>query len=73
MVKYRRNKLDSMDAIYFLTMSLKEQKPWFKSNSNAEIGVHVMNHIIEKYRIIFHVWVLMPDHISWLINPTYQS
>jgi putative transposase len=69
MVNYRRYKLNSTDAIYFLTMTLKERKSWFKSNSNAEIAVHAMNHVIEKYRVIFHAWVVMPDHIHWLIQP----
>jgi putative transposase len=48
---------------------MKERRPCFKSNSNSEIAVHAMNHVIERYGVIFHAWIIMPDHINWLIQP----
>jgi putative transposase len=73
MVQYRRNKLETPDAVYFLTICTDYRYPWFKCRQNAEICRCAMEYAIDRYTADVIAWVILPDHIHWLIVPDYSD
>jgi putative transposase len=69
MVNYRRLKLDSDDAVYFLTMATKWRKPWFRQESELAIVMQTMDRIKARFNLDYEAWVTLPDHIHWLVSP----
>ena len=69
MVEYRRNKPDSPDAIFFLTMVTYNRAPIFQSDDNCVLAHQVMKNIVNRFGFTFKAWVILPDHFHWLIKP----
>jgi putative transposase len=73
MVNYRRNKLDSPHAVYFLTILAKDRLRLFSSDQSLALVRQAMQTISERYSIQFKAWVIMPEHIHWLIKPVHAD
>ena len=69
MVKYRRNKPNSPDAVFFLTIVTKKRYPWFFPPDSCKLCVQAMRRMIERHNVSFPAWVILPEHIHWLIKP----
>jgi len=69
MVNYRRMKLKSTDAVYFLTMATENRKPWFHPEQNIFIVQQTMRRIKDRFDLCYEAWPILPEHIHWLISP----
>lgn len=69
MVNYRRNKLESSDAFYFLTLVTRDRGSRFRSREDfLEVG-DTMEFVRERFSVAFLAWVLLVDYLDWLICP----
>jgi putative transposase len=55
--------------MYFLTMATDNHKPWFRSLHDKSLILQVMDRIKARFDLHFDAWVIMPDHVHWLISP----
>jgi len=69
MVKYRRGKLASPDAVYFLTLVTEHRKGQFRRREDFVLLWQVMSSIAQRFDMEYPAWVLMPNHLHWLLNP----
>jgi len=69
MVGYRRNKLKSTDAVYFLTMVSRNRERIFTGKPLQDVLLTVMERLAEWKGCDYVAWVLLPDHIHWLVRP----
>ncbi len=69
MVKYRRNKPVSTDSIFFLTFNTSNRQKRFSSPVLLTIAKQEMHHVSDQFDINFRAWVILPDHLHWLIKP----
>ena len=69
MFNYRRNKLDSPDAVYFLTLAKRDRKSGFQNREDFVDIWNAMEFVRERFSIDFLAWVLLRDHLHWLICP----
>ncbi len=69
MVKYRRNKLDSPDAIYFITMVTHNRIPIFTNDRGYKLVLNTMSVMEKRFDLHFPAYVILPNHIHWLISP----
>jgi len=69
MVVYRRNKVDSINVLYFLTLATEPRRAWFAEREHYVLLWERMRRCIEGCSAAFEAWVLLPDHIHWVIRP----
>ena len=69
LVGYRRNKLKSPDAVYFLTMASRNRERFFNDKEIQDILRIVMGRLVEWKDLEYVAWVLLPEHIHWLLRP----
>jgi len=69
MVNYRRNKLETSDAVYFITMVTKGRRHLFIPDVTSDIIRETMFFMSADLDFDFLAWVILPDHIHWLIKP----
>lgn len=68
-VNYRRNKTANPDEIYFLTIVTKERFPWIEGLHAYNFLLSEMKRLARLLRFRFKAWVILPDHLHWLIIP----
>jgi len=69
MVNYRRNKLLSCDAVYFLTLVTRDRALRFQRREDFLEIWNAMEFVREQFSVEFLAWVLLKDHLHWLICP----
>jgi len=69
MVNYRRCKIDSPDALYFLTIVTRDRRCLFSNSSDRALVVRTMQKLSERFALDYDAWVLLPDHLHWLLCP----
>lgn len=69
MVGYRRNKPGNPRDIFFLTFVTKDRQPWITSFNAFKIVLSEMKRLSELLKYKNKAWVILPDHIHWLIVP----
>lgn len=69
MVKYRRNKPDTPNAIYFITIVTHNRNPIFTTDPAYNLVLHTMSVMEKRFDLHFSAYVILPDHIHWLISP----
>ena len=69
MVRFRRNKPDNLDAEFFLTIVTYNRKTWLASEPDRDFILSAMGEIRDRYNLKFLAWVILPEHIHWLLAP----
>lgn len=69
MVNYRRNKTGNPDDIFFLVFNTFKRTPWIADLGCFDLLTGLMNRAECEFGVRFHAWVILPDHIHWLIQP----
>jgi len=69
MVGYRRNKPCNPDSEFFITIVTDKRKSWFTTDVDLEIARDAMGVIRDRYGLKFIAWVILPDHLHWIIEP----
>jgi len=69
MVNYRRNKSSSPDAVYFLTIVTNNRDRLFAERDDFVLLWHEMQRIAKSSGAEFQSWVLLPNHMHWLLKP----
>jgi len=69
MVDYRRNKPDSPDTLFFLTIVTFERRKLFHLEKDFQYVKDEMIRVSKGYRVKFMAWVILSDHMHWLIKP----
>jgi putative transposase len=69
MVGYRRNKPDNPEATFFLTMTTFNRKHWFGDELGRDVLLRVMTRLAEGSDLEYEAWVILPDHVHWLLRP----
>jgi len=54
--------------IYFVTVTTQSRTPWFKELGAARLVVKEMRGLHSQGDVDSLAWVLMPDHLHWLIQ-----
>jgi REP element-mobilizing transposase RayT len=54
---------------YLVTTVTRKREPLFKDFYLARLLVNVLRHCEEQGRIYSYAWVVMPDHLHWLLAP----
>jgi len=68
MVNYRRNKPDSPDSIFFLTLVTRNRFNLFETTDICEIALQEMKRMVDRFKLKYTGWAILPDHIHWLIK-----
>ena len=69
MVGYRRNKPANPDAEFFITVVTRHRNSWFSSISSRNLIQFEMANMSNRYDLKFLAWVILPNHIHWLLAP----
>jgi putative transposase len=69
MVGYRRNKPVNPDTVFFLTICTNERKPIFTGPEDHVLLLNVMRRLRDRFNLQFNAWVILPNHLHWLIEP----
>ena len=69
MVGYRRNKPCNPDSEFFITIVTYNRQTWFATDTDREIARDAMAAIRDRYGLKFIAWVILPDHLHWIIEP----
>lgn len=54
--------------IYCITTVTRDRLPWFNDINAARLLVHELRRLHEDGDVISLAWVVMPDHLHWLIQ-----
>ncbi len=69
MVNYRRYKTGNPNDIFFIVFNTFERHPWIASTKCFDLLTRQMRRAERDFGVGFHAWVILPDHIHWLIQP----
>jgi putative transposase len=69
MVGYRRHKPRNPDSEFFLTIVTNKRKNWFTTEADLKIALDGIDVIRKRYGLKFIAWVILPEHLHWLIEP----
>lgn len=64
----RKGRVSTTGRIYFVTTVVNNRLPIFESFQLARMLVQCMKETHNKYDFTFICWVIMPDHVHWLIQ-----
>ena len=63
----RKGRCNEANRIYLLTTTTLQRQPLFKDWLVARILIHAMRNQVEAHRAESLAFVVMPDHLHWLI------
>lgn len=69
MVNYRRNKTGNPEDVFFIVFNTFERHPWIAQFDFYNQLIKQMKRAEREFHVRFHAWVILPDHIHWLIQP----
>jgi len=69
MVGYRRNKPGNPDDIFFLVIVTRNRRPWIAEFGCYDFLLAQMKRATREFGVRFEAWVILPDHVHWLIKP----
>ena len=67
MVNYRRIKTGNPHDHYFFSIVTGNRRAWFNNSKIRGFVLDVMRKVEEKSGFQFKAWVILPDHLHWLI------
>jgi putative transposase len=69
MVNYRRNKPENPKAVFFLVFNTFKRHPWIAEFDYYDTLTGQMKRAKREFGVRFPAWVILPDHMHWLIQP----
>ncbi|WP_447786595.1 REP-associated tyrosine transposase [Stenotrophomonas bentonitica] len=66
--RLQRGRVSAVGALYILTTVTHHRRPWFEVPENAHAVIEAIRHVERSGRSRTHAWVVMPDHVHWLIE-----
>ncbi|WP_102945112.1 transposase [Stenotrophomonas sp. VV52] len=66
--RLQRGRFSAVGAIYILTTVTRGRQPLFEVPGNAHAVIDALRHIERSGRSRTHAWVVMPDHVHWLME-----
>jgi REP element-mobilizing transposase RayT len=60
--------VSAVGAIYILTTVTRNRRPLFEVPDHAHAVIEALRHIERSGRSRTHAWVVMPDHVHWLME-----
>ena len=69
----RRGRHSLHDQIYSITTVTRDRHPLFMDITAARLLVRELRHLHECGDVISLAWVVMPDHLHWLIQLKHRS
>jgi len=66
--RLQRGRVSAVGAIYVLTTVTHGRQPLFEVPGNAHAVIDALRHIERSGRSRTHAWVVMPDHVHWLME-----
>ncbi|EPJ8758753.1 transposase [Pseudomonas putida] len=64
----RRGRYSELDRLYLLTTVTHQRKPLFDDFHHARLVIHQLRQADQDHACRSLAWVLMPDHLHWLIE-----
>ncbi|MFZ3154757.1 REP-associated tyrosine transposase [Pseudomonas sp.] len=64
----RRGRYSEPERIYLLTTTLLQRRPLFNDFAVARLLVAELRAAHEQHRVTSLAWVVMPDHLHWLVQ-----
>jgi len=64
----RRGRYSLTYQIYCITTVVRDRHPLFSDITSARLLVRELRHLHEEGEVISLAWVVMPDHLHWLIQ-----
>jgi len=69
----RKGRLSLSGHIYHITINTWERNPWFQDLQLGRIAVLEMRYLEDINLAKTYAWVLMPDHLHWLVQLNESS
>jgi putative transposase len=66
--RLQRGRVSAVGGIYVLTTVTHHRRPLFENPQNAEAVIEALRHIERSGRSRSHAWVVMPDHVHWMME-----
>jgi putative transposase len=66
--RLQRGRVSAVGAIYILTTVTHHRRPLFEVPDHAHAVIEALRHIERSGRSCTHAWVVMPDHVHWLME-----
>ncbi|MFI8719800.1 REP-associated tyrosine transposase [Stenotrophomonas sp. NPDC077464] len=66
--RLQRGRVSAVGAIYILTTVTRHRQPLFAVRANAHAVIDALRHVERSGRSRTHAWVVMPDHVHWLME-----
>ncbi len=66
--RLQRGRVSAAGAIYILTTVTHHRQPLFAVRANAHAVIEALRHVERSGRSRTHAWVVMPDHVHWLME-----
>jgi putative transposase len=66
-VNYRRNKTGNPSDHFFFSIVTQDRKPWFNNPDINDLVFAIMKSAEAKSGFEFDAWVILPDHLHWMI------
>ncbi|MCA9445815.1 MAG: transposase [Candidatus Omnitrophica bacterium] len=73
MVDFRRSKIDSPDAIYFLTLVTHQRRHVFLNREDFVLVWRVMDRVAKRFDASYPAWVILPNHLHWVLQPGHSD
>jgi putative transposase len=67
MVNYRRIKTGNPCDHFFFSIVTGNRRPWFNGSHICTLALDLMKKVEAKSGFQFKAWVILPDHLHWLI------
>jgi REP element-mobilizing transposase RayT len=64
----RKGRVSEPGRIYFITTVTRGRTPIFSDLGNARLLIGVMRQLVNMGVVSSRAWVVMPDHLHWLIH-----
>ncbi|MBD7978585.1 MULTISPECIES: REP-associated tyrosine transposase [Pseudomonas] len=63
-----KGRTSQTNQIYHVTTCTEARHPWFVNFRIARIVITEMRRLQEEQRVVSLAWVVMPDHVHWLLQ-----
>lgn len=68
-----KGRFSEANRVYHITICTENRQPWFKDFACGRVVVNQMHQIDQQQLLSSLAWVLMPDHLHWLLQLGQQQ
>ncbi|OAI11230.1 transposase [Methylomonas koyamae] len=68
-----KGRFSEANRVYHITICTENRQPWFKDFACGRVVVNQMHQIDPQQLLSSLAWVLMPDHLHWLLQLGQQQ